>query len=260
MNHKFVLWRVILVVFCFVVIQGCMVPDDPMSATEGKQKQAESYYLLGMSFLGENNPSRALEELLKAVDLAPKNAQYRAGLAHAYAMKKAFGLAEQQMLKAIELSGGDAGYKNNLGAIYLSMARYDDAILAFESARDDLTFPQSEVAWGGIGYAYYLKKDYAAAEKAYKEAVKLNGRYAQAHFRLGELYYMQDRSVEAQEAFSKTVSLAPSFATGHYWLGLTQMKTRDPLGAEKSFKEVVKLAPESEEARLSRNYLKILTK
>jgi TolA-binding protein len=52
--------------------------------------------------------------------------------------------------------------------------------------------------------------------------------------------------------------MAPRTADGHYWLGLASMKTRDNVTARRAFQETIKLAPDSEQARLSRNYLKVL--
>ena len=57
---------------------------------------------------------------------------------------------------------------------------------------------------------------------------------------------------------SRVVEMAPRMADGHYWLGLASMKMRDNVRARRAFQETIKLAPDSEQARLSRNYLKIL--
>jgi TolA-binding protein len=45
---------------------------------------------------------------------------------------------------------------------------------------------------------------------------------------------------------------------GYYWLGLAAMKTQDNVRARKAFEEVIRLAPDSEQARLSKNHLKVL--
>ena len=52
----------------------------------------------------------------------------------------------------------------------------------------------------------------------------------------------------------------PDFSAGYYWQGLVYMKMKDTDAAKKSFKEVMRLAPDSEQARLSANYLKIIGK
>jgi type IV pilus biogenesis/stability protein PilW len=220
--------------------------------------EARSHYLLGASALAENNPTKALQEFLLAEKANSDDAEIQSGLAQAYLQKGAYDLAEKHFKKAIKLSDGAPQYYNNLGALYLTAERYDDSIEAFRKAAENLLFATPEVAWTGIGYAYFQKHDNAAAERYYKKARELNPRYAQALFRLGELYYSQDRSVEAVEAFGRVVEMAPRTADGHYWLGLASLKTRDNATARRAFQETIKLAPDSEQARLSRNYLKTL--
>jgi Tfp pilus assembly protein PilF len=221
-------------------------------------QEARSHYLLGASALAENNPTMALQEFLLAEKADRHDPDIHAGLAQAYMQKQAFELAEQHWKKAIALSDGAPQYDNNLGALYLSMERYDDAIAAFRRAADNLLFATPEIAWTGIGLAQYHKQDYAAAERAYRKAQELNPRYAQAYYRLGELYYHRDRIVEAVEAFGRAVELAPAFVDAHYWLGLAALKSGDQSRARQAFNETIRLAPDSEQARLARGYLKTM--
>jgi tetratricopeptide (TPR) repeat protein len=224
----------------------------------GRPDDAKARYLQGASALAENNPTKALQEFLLAEKADSRDADIQSGLAQAYMQKGAYDLAEEHFKNAIRLSDGAPQYYNNLGALYLTAERYDDSIVAFRTAGENLLFASPEVAWAGVGYAYFQKHDYVAAERYYKKARELNPRYTQALFRLGELYYGQDRPVEAVEAFSRVVEMAPRMADGHYWLGLASMKMRDNVRARRAFQETIKLAPDSEQARLSRNYLKIL--
>ncbi len=225
----------------------------------GKLAQdAKSHYLLGASALAENNPTQALQEFLLAEKADRRNADIQAGLAQAYMSKRAYDLAEKHLLRAIDLSHGDPRHYQNLGALYVTVERYDEAIAAFRKAADNLLFATPERAWDGIGFAQYLKQDYAAAERAYRKSLELNSRYAQGYFRLGELFYAQNRTAEAVDAFSRAVELEPRSANSHYWLGLAAMKTNNDTLAQKSFSVVIKQAPDSEQARLARNYLKLL--
>jgi Tfp pilus assembly protein PilF len=232
----------------------------PVEQSEPDSKKADYHYMMGVSALNEQNPTDALKELLQAEKYNPKDPEIQDGLAQAYWNKQAHALAEEHFKRAIELSEGDPKYYNNLAALYLSMERYDDAIIAFQAAADNLLFDRPEMAWTGIGLAYVQKQDYQAAQRAYQKAIAINPNYYLAPFRLGELYYNQDRPVEALDMFTRTVDLAPGFADGHYWQGLVYMKMKDTAKAKLAFMEVVRLAPQSETARLAKNYLKIINK
>jgi Tfp pilus assembly protein PilF len=230
-----------------------------VASTEIPAKQkARGHYLLGVSALSENNPSQALQELLQAEAIDGSDAEIQAALAQAYRQKRAFDLAEQHYLRAISLSKGAPLHYNNLGALYLDMERFDDSIGAFRKAADNLIFPTPEVAWTGIGYACFLKRDYPAAERAYLKAKDLNPRYFQASLRLGELYYGQERLAEALDSLLRATELAPRAAAAHYWLGLTYLKLQNHAAARKAFEETLRLSPESEPGRLAKNYLKTL--
>jgi tetratricopeptide (TPR) repeat protein len=219
---------------------------------------AKTHYLLGATALAENNPTLALQEFLLAEQVDRRDADIQAGLAQAYMEKRAYELAEKHLLKAISLSKGAPQHYQNLGALYLSMERYDDAIVVFRKVAANLLFATPEVAWAGIGFAHFRQQDYAAAEQAYRKALELNSRYAQAMYRLGELYYAQDRTVEAAEAFARATEINPRSVDANYWLGLTAMKVGDTPRARQAFTDTIRLAPDSEQARLARGYLKTL--
>ena len=231
------------------------VSSEPKRTDKDK---ARYHYLLGMTSLSEKNPTGALKEFLEAERLDDRDHKIQAGLAQAYWDKKAFELAEKHFLNAIKLSKGDPLYYNNMGALYLTMGRYDDSISAFRAAAENLLFDRPEMAWTGIGFAYVQKGDYPAAYGAYKKATEVNPRFYLASFRLGELYYNQDRPVEALDAFTRVLELSPNFVQGHYWQGLVYMKMKDTAKAKLAFTEVVRLAPGTDTARLASNYLKIL--
>jgi Tfp pilus assembly protein PilF len=228
------------------------------SPTSKAGQEAKSHYLLGASALAENNPTQALKEFLLAEQANSWDADIQAGLGRAYLEKGAYELSEQHYRRAISLSKGNPQYYNNLGALYLTMQRYDDALPAFQQAADNLLFATPEIAWAGIGLVRLHQQNFPAAEQAYRKALELNPRYAQAHFRLGELYYRQERFSDADKAFGRAVELEPRYVDGHYWLGLSAMKTNDTVRARQAFSETLRLAPDSEQARLARGHLKTL--
>lgn len=237
----------------FLPLLAACVTSSATTSQEGR-----AHYLLGASALAENNPTMALQEFLAAEKAAPRDAEIQAGLAQAYLLKRAYDLAEAHYRKAIALSDGDPKYYNNLGALYLTMERFDDAIASFRQAAENLLFANPEIAWTGMGYAAFMKGDLVAAERYYLKARELNPRYPQVLIRLGELYDTQQRLVEAVDAFSRAVELNPRLVEGHYRLGLAAMKARNEALARRAFDDTIKLAPDSEQARLARGYLKLL--
>jgi len=249
---KLNLWCILILLLVTLLPSGC---------GGGKKKQVdqgEAHYILGLSYLQENNPSLALKEFRLAAQSKPESAHIQAALAQAYYLKKAFPEAEEHYLQALKLDRDNSQVENNLAVLYLDMERWNDAIRYFRKASSDLTFTRAEVALTGLGYAYLQKGEYLAAVTACKEALAHNLKYPPAHLRLGEAYYALDKTDLAIEAFRQALSLAPDYSAAHYRLALARMKSGETEKAIASFRDVIRLAPDSEQGRLSVDYLKLL--
>lgn len=228
------------------------------SVSKKHRAEADTHFMLGISYLRERNPTSALKEFLIAEEKDSDNAEIQNGLGQAYQLKKAFPEAERHYLRALKLDRGNPLFQNNLAALYLDMERWDDAIRYFRQAADNLIFSSPEVSLTGICYAHFKKGEFLDSVAACKEALGHTPRYAQAHLRLGEAYYALDKTGPAIEEFRQALEIVPDYTLAHYRLGLAYMKNRQPDKATASFQEVLRLAPDSELARSVAEYLKIL--
>ncbi|TYO98817.1 tetratricopeptide repeat protein [Geothermobacter ehrlichii] len=218
----------------------------------------EVHVKLGLSYLQEGDATRALKEFLQAVEGAPRNAEAQAGLAQVYHLKKAFELAEKHYLEAIALSGNNPEYHNNLGALYLDMKRWDDAIRHFRLAAENLLFDRPALARTGMAVAQLKKGDNFGAIESCKAALLDDYQLPQAHFFLGEAYQALGRLDEAIASYRQALNLAPNYLLAHYQLGMAYLKQKKNDLVRPEFEKVIELAPQSEQARLSREYLKLL--
>jgi len=248
---KYNLWCILILLLTAHLLTGC-------GGGKRKVDQGEAHYILGISYLEENNPTLALKEFRLAAQSKPESAHIQAALAQAYYLKKAFPEAEEHYLRALKLDHDNSQIENNLAVLYLDMERWNDAISYFRKASSDLTFTRAEVALTGMGYAYLQKGEYLAAVTACKEALAHNLRYPPAHLRLGEAYYALDKTDSAIEAFRQALSMAPDYSAAHYRLALAYMKSGETGKAITSFEEVIRLAPDSEQGHLAVDYLKLL--
>lgn len=227
-------------------------------STGKNRKEADTHYMLGVSYLREGNPTLALRELILAEQKNPGKAEIQNSIAQAYQAKRAFSDAEKHYRKAIRIDKDNPQYQNNIAALYLDLERWDDAIRHFRKAADNLIFPTPEISLTGICYANYQKGDFLAAVTACKEAIDQNSRYSHAHLRLGEAYYALDKTGLAIDSFRQAIAISPDYALAHYRLGQAYMKLKQPERAKASFREVLRLAPDSEMGRSVVDYLKIL--
>jgi tetratricopeptide (TPR) repeat protein len=80
-------------------------------------------------------------------------------------------------------------------------------------------FPTGQLLKG----QYHLKKrNVAAAEAAFKEALYQDPYLAQGHLMLANLNYEKGSFAEAESGFRKVIELEPGFGDAYFWLGLLQ--------------------------------------
>ncbi len=101
--------------------------------------------------------------------------------------------------------------------------------------------------------AYRENRDNEAVE-AFKEAVRLEPDFAEAHYRLGLAYHATAQREEAEksfeaaaEAYEKALKKEPKDSDAHFYLGLVLGRLGKYDDAVKAFKESIKHAPEESE-------------
>lgn len=225
------------------------------SINDTARKQASYHYQMGVSFLGENDATRALIEFNEAEKLNPDDPLILNSLGLAYYYKKRFDLAEQKYLRAIELKPDYSEARNNRGVNYLEMQRWDAAIAQFTVVLADLFFVGHEDVRINLGLAYLGKGDLQQALATFRQSVSANPRNINARVGLGRTYFAMDRNDLAIEELQKAAELNRNSQNAHYYLALACLKVKDYVAAAEAFREAIRIAPDSEKGRLSREYL-----
>lgn len=241
-------FRTMSAVLLIVLLLGC-------ASSSNKQPKAMPHYTLGLSFLQSDNPTLALREFLKAVEENPRSPQVHAGLARAYQIKKAYALAEQHYIQALKFSKNDPKYQNNLAALYISMERWDQAIVYFQKASANLLFMHSELALMGKGYAYYRKGDYPAALQAYREAEMISPRLAVLHFHVGETYVALGQNDLAIASYEKALLFVPAYSEARYQLAVLFLKEQRMDDAKRLLTMIVAEDPMSDWGMKAKTFL-----
>ena len=63
--------------------------------------------------------------------------------------------------------------------------------------------------------------------ESYKQAVKIDPDYAEAHFNLGDTYDETGKYEEAIESYKQAVRINPDYAEAHYYLGVAYIDLND---------------------------------
>lgn len=232
-------------------VVACAPPQDT-------SQQSEMHYTLGVAHMREGKLPAALREFIKASDLDPRNPRIQQAMAQSYHMMQAYAEAERHYLEAARLAPGDSVHQNNLGALYLDMQRWDEAVERFRRASQDLLFDQREIALTGLGFALHQKGDYLQAVSVYQEAIARNRLYVPARVHLGDTYLALQKPDLAIKEYQEAARLDPNYLPAHFQLGLALMNRGEKDKAIASFRQVVTLSPESDLGRRAQTYLELL--
>jgi Tfp pilus assembly protein PilF len=94
-----------------------------------------------------------------------------------------------------------------------------------------------------LGIIHETRKQYDAAEKAYREALKINPDFALAANNLGFVYFKRGKPVEAARWFDKAIEMDGSRALAYLNLGDAQLQAGDDAKALAAYKTFVGLQP-----------------
>jgi len=142
------------------------------------------------------------EELFKnCIDQAPRRADFHANLGNLYRSNSRFDEARQQYRQALSCDTSFRPARLGLARLSNEMGEHQNAeqealILVNNDDRD-------REAWNVLGSSYRGKREFAQAEAAYRNALTLNPKYGIARHNLGALYTELNRPVEALAEFQQ---------------------------------------------------------
>jgi len=147
--------------------------------------------------------------------------------------------------KAVATNAEVASFHGDLGEVYRTLGRHEDAIVCCRRALAlDPNYPQ---ALNSLGIALYQIGETAEAEASLREAVRLDPEFAGAHVNLGRLLEAQGRLDEAVEAYRQAIRCNPTLVAAHVALGGVFRASRRPNAAVTSYRAALDLAPNAGE-------------
>jgi Tfp pilus assembly protein PilF len=225
---------------------------------EASRKKASYHYQMGLSYLAEGNYTKALIDLTEAEKITPDDPVLLNYLGQAYYFKKRFDLAESKYLRAIELRPNYSEARNNLGATYLELQQWDNAIKQLTVVCNDIFYQNHDTAAMNLALAYFGKGDYVTALTLLRPVIAMNPRSPVARLNLGRVYFADDKNGLAIEEFKKSIELNGNYAKAHYHLALAYLKGMDTVAAKAEFHEVIRINPDDELGQISREHLQMI--
>jgi len=132
--------------------------------------------------------------------------------------------AEAQYKRALELRPAFAEANVNLGNLYLTESRYDEAIAQYELALNDMLYRTPYFAQSNLGWALYKKGQTDKAIESVRAAVTTAPNFCQGWKTLGLIYDGTGRIEKSCEAFGEFTQACSTVAEAHQLLGVCQAK------------------------------------
>ncbi len=229
---------------------GCAATSPDVS------KSTKARIELANSHLQSGQPRRSLKELIPLREEAEDVPEYHFLLGMTY--HRLDGHTEkaiQELRRAVELAPELGMAWNNLGMAYITADRLDDAEQALKKALSISTYLTPEFAAYNLSRLYSRQKRPREAIEYAEKALRENWRYLPAYFLISELYTNQGDPQKAREHLERGVEAFPDNA--RLWLryGKVQLRLGEQDDATQAFQRVLEIAPDSNPAQVARDYL-----
>jgi type IV pilus assembly protein PilF len=155
------------------------------------QKRAAIRLQLAAGYYGQGQYEVALDEIKKAVQADPENADAYGVRALIYIAMGENTLAEDNFQHALKLAPRNADVSNNYGSFLCENGRAAESIAYFDRALQNRSYPSPEKALNNAGSCSLKLKDYAGAERYLLKALELAPDVPATNVNLARVYYVK---------------------------------------------------------------------
>jgi Flp pilus assembly protein TadD len=165
--------------------------------TPNQQGQAEALFSAGLDHLREGRSQQALDNFKRAIKEDAKNPYFYKGLGAAYLNLKKYDDAVTAFRKALELNPYYVDVHNDLGTALVLAGKRDEGRKEFMKAYEDPTNPTPEVTARNLGQSYYEEKNNVEALGWFRTCANRNHSYPDCYILMADTLVRMGRLDEA---------------------------------------------------------------
>lgn len=184
MNRRFLDTATILLI---LALAGCASSAERQEEMEKKDKRAETHVMLGASYLQRGQLDVAKQELEKALSEIPDNSQANNIMAVLQWRLNKYDEADRLFRKALDRDAGNSSAHHNYGAFLCDRGKLDAGVRHFDAAAGDALYPYTAEVNLNAGVCLMKKPAPAAAEKYFREALRINPNLPSALYQMARL-------------------------------------------------------------------------
>ena len=170
-----------------VVLAGCASSTERQAGQDKLNKRVETHVTLGASYLQRGQLDIAKQELDKALSEAPDNSQANNIMGVLQWRMKSYDAADHYFRKALAYDGNDASAHHNYGAFLCDRGKLEEGIRNLDVAAANPLYNYTAEVNLNAGVCLMMKPAPAAAEKYFREALRINPKLSGALYEMAKL-------------------------------------------------------------------------
>lgn len=218
-----------------------------VSGTEYAKKRI--HFNHATDYKKQGNYQKAIEELLKAIEVDPEYAKAHSLLGSIYSELGRNKEAIQSFQMALQSDPSNSKTWNNLGVEYNYVGNHQKAFDSFKQAiRID---PNNYQAYNNMAVKLEDFKKYNEAVQLYQKAIQLNPQYKDAYYNLGTLFLNANHLDRAEQLLKKAIEVYKEYADAYYNLGILYQKKKKYNNSIPYFRQAIKFRANFEKAHFN---------
>lgn len=224
----------------------------PTQSVINSESKATLYYNHGTHALMAKDYSKALEHLLLAQQLSPKDSKVQNNLGMTYYMMKRIDMALKHFLSAIKLDEKNSDARNNLASVYFENGQYAQAKVQYKYIKNELIYRHQFRITYNLALISLKEGHTKKAIELLKKATREKTDYCPANFQLGLIYYNKSNYSEANHWFNESQKgVCYSLPAPRYHYGLTLMLQGEYQDSIMVFQNLIEKFPNSKYGNLA---------
>ncbi len=211
----------------------------------------EAYHLLGQVLADRGDVDAGLAELREATRIRPRSWRHYNSLGFVLYRAARYREALEPYRRATELQPTAAGPFQMLGTTHYRLGDIDEAIGNYEHA---VRLGPNAAAYANLALAYYGRKRYGEALKAYEQSLAVNPKSVGNLRNIGDVYVRLGQTVKAKGAYERAIAAGNELLAVNAQdyrtialVALCEAKVGQAAAAERHAKEARALAPTDRE-------------
>jgi tetratricopeptide (TPR) repeat protein len=208
-----------------------------------------SRFTLVMSYVALGRRPWARPELAKLVEGAPANPLYPYWVGRLDYDDGQYATAIKGFLRAIELDPRFMKAHDNLGLCYEALGRFDEAVHSWEEAIRLNDGQPAKSPWPSLNLGLLLTRldRLDEAEVLFRESLRCDPRFPQAHCQLGITLEKKGRAGEAVSELEEAARLDPGYAEPQYALARLYRRAGEAQKADQALQRFQEIKKDKEQ-------------